>query len=163
VASVGRRQRLHTCMTFQDPLVVLSPHFPQLTAANSRPTIPYDEGYNCIAWAVEDTDRWWWPDPQRQQFWPARVPRQVTLAAFVQAYGLLGYARCAYASIEAAKQKITIYTSGHGKPTHAARQLRDGWWASKLGEQIDIEHELSARAGPEYGTVAIVLSRAMRP
>ena len=35
-------------------------------------------------------------------------------------------------------------------PTHAARQLANGWWTSKLGPSFDIEHiDLNAIAGGE--------------
>ena len=48
-------------------------------------------------------------------------------------------------------------------PTHAARQLADGRWSSKLGRREDIEHVLDALAGvdgDEYGQVVQVLKRA---
>jgi len=144
---------------FEDLVRAIQPQFPQLTAANSRPTSPYDEGYNCIAWAADDTDRWWEPDPLFQQYWPPSVPREYTLDAYVQAYGLQGYTERSNATVELSKQKVAIYAAINGKPTHAARQLPDGWWASKLGPQIDIEHEFAALDGPAYGTVAVILAR----
>jgi hypothetical protein len=149
-------------MTFQDLVRAIQPKFPQLTAANSRPTSPYDEGYNCIAWAAENTDYWWWPDAMGQHYWPPDVPREETIEAFVRAYGLQGYVRRSDAALEAGTQKIAIYTDANGKPTHAARQLSDGWWTSKLGQQIDIEHEFAALDGPGYGTVAVILARPAR-
>jgi len=144
---------------FQDLVRAMQSKFPQLTAANSRPTSPYDEGYNCIAWAAGDTDFWWWPDPMGQAYWPPGLPREETLDAFVRAYGLQGYTERCDASAEMGRQKVAVYTARDGKPTHAARQLSDGWWASKLGPHIDIEHELGALDGPEYGTVAVILAR----
>jgi len=136
--------------------------FPNLSETNSRPTSPYDEGYNCIAWAAQDTEYWWWPDAMGQHYWPPNVPREETIEAFVRAYGLQGYEPCAHSAAEPGRQKIAIYADGHGKPTHASRQLPDGWWASKLGQQIDIEHEFAALDGPAYGKVAVILSRPAR-
>ena len=46
---------------------------------------------------------------------------------------------------------VAIYQSG-GLPTHAARQLSDGNWTSKLGPNIDITHSLSGLEGPEVRT-----------
>lgn len=149
-------------MKFQDLVRAMQVPFPNLTEANSRPTSPYDEGYNCIAWAAESTDYWWWPDAMGQQYWPPDVPREETIEAFVQAYGLQGYSQRSDATLEPGKQKVAIYADGNGKPTHAARQLPDGWWASKLGQQIDIEHEFAALDGPAYGTVAVILARPTR-
>jgi hypothetical protein len=146
-------------MTFHELVRAMQVPFPNLTETNSRATSPYDEGYNCIAWAAGDTDYWWWPDAMGQSYWPAEVPREVTLEAFVQAYGLQGYTLRADESLEQDKQKIAIYIDRNGKPTHAARQLGDGWWASKLGRHVDIEHEFKALDGPEYGPVAVILAR----
>lgn len=146
-------------MTFQALVRAMQGPFPNLTEANSRPTSPYDEGYNCIAWAAEDTAYWWWPDSMGQHYWPPDVPREETIEAFAQAYGLQGYLQRSDSTVEPGKQKVAIYADRDGKPTHAARQLPDGWWASKLGPQIDIEHEFSALDGPAYGTVAVILAR----
>ncbi len=146
-------------MTFKEFVDALRPKFPLLRVENCRLTSPADDGYNCIAWAADDTDHWWWPDSQEQLYWPATAPRTVSVAAFEMAFRSLGYTDRTDASLEPGKQKIAIFTSQHGAPTHAARQLPDGWWASKLGRQVDIEHELSAIQGPEYGTVAVVLAR----
>ena len=150
-------------MTFAEWLNVARPLFPALNQTNSRPTSPADDAYNCIAWAAEDPERWWWPDPQEQEYWPPTVPRAETVEAFEIAFKYLGYSERTDASVESGKQKIALFVSEKGKPTHAARQLPDGWWASKLGQQIDIEHELSAIQGPKYGTVAVVLGRVAAP
>lgn len=140
-------------------LAALRQPFPGLDAANSRLTSPVDEGYNCIAWAAEDTERWWWPDPQEQNHWPASAQRAETLEAFVQAYSALGYVQRTDSSVEPGKQKVAIFVNDRGTPTHAARQLPHGWWTSKLGQGIDIEHELPALEGAAYGRVAVVLAR----
>jgi len=148
--------------TFQALILAMRPQFPRLTAANSRPTSPFDESYNCIAWAANELDRWWWPDSQHQSYWPPEIPREVTLDAFIRAFSLQGYTEHSDAAIELGKQKIALYSIGDGKPTHAARQLADGWWTSKLGQQIDIEHDLTALDGPVYGSVARILARPAR-
>lgn len=142
-------------------LAMLRPAFPRLSLANCRLTSPADDGYNCIAWAAENSERWWWPDPLHQSYWPAAVPRVVTLDAFVQAFSSLGYNQHSDGALEPGLQKLAIFANAEGKPTHAARQLPDGWWASKLGSQIDIEHELAAVDGPAYGTAVIMLARPM--
>ena len=43
---------------------------PGLAGTNYRVTSPADDGYNCIAWAATETDRWWWPDPFGAGYWP---------------------------------------------------------------------------------------------
>jgi hypothetical protein len=50
--------------------------------------------------------------------------------------------------------KVALYES-NGFYTHAARQLPDGRWTSKLGKAEDIEHDdPHAVAGGIYGEVA---------
>ena len=97
-----------------------------------------DPGYNCIAWAAEDNENWWWPDTD--SFWPEGVERQETLDSFIKAFATLGYELCTDGALEAGFQKIAIYADARGVPTHAARQLESGEWASKLGKDCDVEH-----------------------
>lgn len=162
MASLGRDQGSHSPMTFGEWLNIMRPQFPKLTAGNCRPTSPADENYNCIAWAANDKEFWWWPDRMGQAHWPAEVPREETIEAFVLAYGTLGYTVRTDASSEPGKHKVAIYADRDGKPTHASRQTSDGWWASKLGKSIDVEHEFSALDGPAYGSVVVVLARVVQ-
>ena len=70
-------------------------------------------------------------------------------------------------SLEEGYEKIAIYVKG-GKPTHAALQLKDGKWASKIGDGKDIIHESlelleSGNLGESiYGHVAKVMRRERR-
>jgi len=42
--------------------------------------------YNSFAWAVNDQERWWFPDRFETEYWPAGIPRENTLSAFIDAY-----------------------------------------------------------------------------
>ena len=47
------------------------------------------------------------------------------------------------------------------RKTHAARQLPDGWWTSKLGPDEDILHRTpQGLAGDLYGHVRMVMKRS---
>jgi hypothetical protein len=130
---------------------------PRLTPANHRISSPGTWEYNCIAWAVGRTDAWWWPVPGR--YWPPNVPREETLASFVAALVTLGYVPCADAHVEPGAQKIALYARD-GVPTHSSRQLADGWWTSKMGPSVDIEHATPDEvAGDVYGDVVMIFSR----
>lgn len=129
-------------------------------------TSPETTAYNCIAWAAGDIRRWWWPDPFFLYYWPPGIPRQETTDAFIALYESLGYEVCQNSDYEDGYEKIALYVSGLGKPTHAARQLPNGSWTSKLGRSFDVEHDLPeevARLGSNplfhYGIVAVVLRR----
>ena len=105
---------------------------------------------------------WWWPtgDPADEpRFWPAGAPREETVSAFLAAFASLGYTPCDDAGVEPGFEKVALFVDARNAPTHAARQLADGRWTSKLGRSEDIEHELHALEGDVYGRVAVVLRR----
>jgi hypothetical protein len=150
-------------MTIAQWLALVRVHFPALTASNCCITSPVDEDYNCIAWAAGISDQWWWPDAQGQKFWPLGVTRATTISSFVEAYGTLGFLICGDAEPQEGVEKIALFVDGQGAPTHAARQLADGKWTSKLGPNVDIAHELRALEGPAYGAVSCILARSTAP
>lgn len=134
--------------------------FPHLVSEGYRETSARTENYNCIAWAAGDTTQWWWPDQFNQYYWPNEAPRAETLQAFIEAYELSGYTPCETSTYEHGYEKVAIYVDVSGKPTHAARQLSDGTWTSKLGVYIDITHyTLRGVEGPKYGAAIQFLSR----
>lgn len=140
--------------------------FPGLTSTNFHITSPETRAYNCIAWAAGDTARWWWPDDDPENdsvYWPAEVERQETLAAFVTAFAMLGFLPCEGEGLESGFERIALFALADGTPTHAARQLPNGLWTSKLSTLEDIEHPLHAVSGAEYGSVAQVFKRPTLP
>ena len=121
----------------------------------TSPETPY---YNCIAWAAGDDSAWWWPDEDYYCYWPSGIPREESLDAFIEAYRTLGYEPCSGDDIEEGCEKIAIYVK-NGKPKHAARQLPNGNWTSKLGQENDIEHTLVGVECFTYGTVGQIMKR----
>ncbi len=134
--------------------------FPNLSDGSYAITSPATVDYNCIAWAANDSEACWWPDPQHIGYWPAGVPRVAALEVFIKAYGTLGYICCCDATLENGFDKVALYVDTNGTPTHAARQLSNGCWTSKLGKLEDIEHQtLEGLSGHAYGTIAVILKR----
>jgi len=87
----------------------------------------------------------------------------------MQAYATEGYIACDGVELETGFEKIAIYVSASGEPTHAARQLDNGHWTSKLGDWEDIQHESLAALeddaqarGLGYGRVAQIMKRPKR-
>ena len=79
--------------------------------------------------------------------------REESIAAFIEAFQSLGYQTCVDGTLESGFIKIAIFADDSGKPTHAARQLPNGCWTSKLGGDKDIEHSaVEDVIGPLYGT-----------
>jgi hypothetical protein len=137
----------------------LRDEFPNLYSTEYRLTSPRDNDYNCIAWAAEENDRWWSPT-QDDYYWPEGVPTEWTIEAVIQAFNSLGFELCPSAEFESGFQKIAIYKGADGDPTHAARQLSDGKWTSKLGDWEDIEHILEGIEGEKYGSVCQIMRRS---
>jgi hypothetical protein len=136
--------------------------FPALSAAGYAVTSPAAPDYNCIAWAAEDTNRWWEPVPipLPGYYWPDGVSLELTLASYVQAFESIDYRVCDDDSVEDGFEKVALYGDADGVPTHAARQLASGEWTSKLGKSVDIRHRsLAALEGEMYGRVACVMHR----
>jgi hypothetical protein len=124
--------------------------FPNLTYGdnqNHRVTSRWTTRYNCIAWAADDLATPWWP---KYAYWPDGVPKLETPDAFILAFGTKGYVQCADGSRQARLEKVAIYVDSNDIPTHAARQLRNGKWTSKLGDYEDITHNslLDVADGP---------------
>ena len=134
--------------------------FPNLAAQGYTQTIAPTDEYNCIAHAADDDGRWW--DPSESYYWPSQANRDFTVDALMSAYATLGYSRCNDGSIENGFEKIAIYADAD-EYMHAAKQLENGKWSSKLGQLEDIEHEtLLALEGESYGSVAVYMKRHRR-
>ena len=142
----------------------LPDHLPNLNSHNHCITSPPRNRYNCIAWAAGSDTRWWWPD--KYGSWPPGVLREVTLSAFLAAFGTLGYEECQDGILEVGHEKVALFAkrddSGVLVPTHAAKQLCDGQWTSKLGPSEDIEHKKPEDVnGPSYGAPVRFMRRAI--
>jgi hypothetical protein len=130
--------------------------FPRLVTDRYRRTSPPDVGYNCVAWAAGDTKHWWQPGVH----WPLQTSRDnCGVDALEQAFVALGYEACPDERLEPGFEKVALCGYGFFY-THAARQLPDGRWTSKLGKAEDIEHDAPEDvAGGIYGEVVQVMKR----
>lgn len=137
----------------------LEAEWPNLANTHYKVTSPYTTEYNCLAYAVYEDDRWWSPLPEKIYYWPPEVPREWTLDAFIQAYRTRGFETCENGDFEEGVEKIAIYVTPDGKPQHVARQLKNGFWTSKMGNLEDIEHELEGVVGGLYGAVKQFMKR----
>lgn len=137
--------------------------FPRLRDSSFDITSPQDGQYNCVAWAAGDTRRWWWPGESPFSFWPRGIAREESVASFVRAFSTFGYEVAATGEHDANYEKVAIFASSDGVPTHVARQLPNGSWTSKLGALEDIAHaDVTAIGGTDYGHVVVFLQRRIR-
>jgi predicted aldo/keto reductase-like oxidoreductase len=133
----------------------LSRDFPQLKRS-TKPKSPATPVYNCIAWALGHVDKCWWP--HQDACWPLTCPEEVTIPAFQAVFKIFGYEPCKDGQLENDYEKIALYAK-ENKPTHAARQLGNGRWTSKCGQNVDIEHDLRELEGKTYGQVIMFFRR----
>jgi len=132
--------------------------FPGLRITPYGVTSPVDENYNCISHAANDPDRpfWWWPTTDA--YWPDDLMDD-SVDNFTRIFcEHLGYGVCTDGELEAGYEKVAIYAVG-SRTTHMARQLPDGSWTSKLGQNRDISHTLPGVENKDYGTVVRFLKR----
>jgi hypothetical protein len=134
--------------------------FPNSKASPFVVTSPSDGTYNCIAWAVESQAHFYWPSTSPFFDWPNDLPRKASLATFRQFFHLFGFMPCDNGELESGFQKIALFAK-EKKPSHAARQLPDGTWTSKIGAWVDVMHTLEAMEGGMYGDVVQFFKREM--
>jgi hypothetical protein len=137
--------------------MIPSEAFPRLTPHNHHPTSPAGSDYNCIAWSAGDVEHWWQPGV----YWPLPAsPQDYGIGVLEQLFKSLGYEDCGmHSSLEPGFEKVALFGQSLFY-THAARQLPNGEWTSKLGKAEDIQH-LTPRdvAGGIYGEVVQIMKR----
>ena len=135
---------------------------PRLGGIEFAITSQDDTTYNCVAWALHDTRRFWWPIDQSGYYWPPDAPRELTLESFVTMFEMQGFTVCGDGNHESGTEKVAIFASRTG-PEHVARQLPNGQWTSKIGNLHDIRHAtLEGLEGRRYGEVTIYMSKVVQ-
>jgi len=130
-----------------------------------RITSPATSEYNCVAWAFNDTRKVWWPE--EDYYWPTPPPVFPTIDTFIETFSLMGYEQCDSNQFESGFQKIAIFGKSWDEPSHVARQLTNGVWASKMGPLVDIEHDLRQDLTNDfflasYGPVRVIMKKALQ-
>lgn len=117
--------------------------------------------YNCIAWALYDTQQWWWPSGRGSgNFWLPQVDRDNKRETVIKIFEMHGYVKCDTDEREVGYEKVAIYEHHDFDVQHAARQLKNGKWTSKLGEWEDISHNTpQCLECEDYGKVVQIMKR----
>lgn len=147
--------------------------FPNLANSDYEVTSCPGEEPNCIGWALNDGHCW---DPLgvaqgiHGYHWLKDLPPDFSIETISELFSRHDYVGCADGTLEGGYEKIALYfNTKEGEISHAARQLSDGSWTSKLGQGEDIRHsDLHALEGdvklfPEsYGIVIKFMRRPIR-
>lgn len=107
--------------------------FPKLESIGyARTSEPED--CNCIAFAVGDKRKWWWPSGSEDEYWPLPIPTEITQQSFADAFATVGYVPCENGDAESGFDKIALYGLEVADVRHAARMDSGSEkWKSKLG------------------------------
>ena len=138
--------------------VTLKNEFPNSEKEPFKKTSDISQIYNCIAWAAGDDSKWYEPDPYGMYYWPPEIPRVYSINAYISVFEKIGYIKCDNSDIEIGYEKVAVFSIKR-VPTHAARQLSNGLWTSKLGQNIDVSHTIKAIEEGQYGNVIQFLKR----
>lgn len=122
------------------------------------------EHYNCIAHAADDKTQKWDPIAiPPVYYWPKGADRGDGADSLATAFMAIGYERCAGGEPEDGFEKVALYIDDNGSWQHAAKQLPNGQWSSKLGEWEDVMHQSPHCFGDtEYGKVAYYMRRRIK-
>lgn len=132
--------------------------------AEKSPADSPERAYNCVAWAMGETDRWWQPAAaDLGYYWPDEAANSGLLTEYVRAFSDLGYVQCEGETAEKGFERIALFADSVGEFTHVARQLPSGHWTSKLGAWEDVEHNVHALEGGKYGRIACFMRRPCSP
>ena len=113
--------------------------------------------YNCIAYAAADTSEWWWPDGIN--YWPPWATRDNRMESLEEVFAGLGYEQCDDSDPEDGYQKVALYEIQSGFQ-HAAAQMPNGRWRSKMGRGPVIEHRNpDSLSSGIYGNPTIFMRR----
>ena len=116
-------------------------YLPGLEGSDYEITSPATFEYNCIAWVIGESDRLWNSFATFAEYWPSHLPRDDGIDTFTLLFEDLGFERCDNDAIEDGYTKLALYGE-QGRFRHVARQFPNGRWTSKLGLDVDIEHDL---------------------
>lgn len=131
--------------------------FPNLNDIGYRVTSDESTLYNCVAYAADDMTRKW--DYFPPHYWPGKISGDA-IEALESVFISIGYARCDNGDLEDGFQKVALYVNEDGEWEHAAKQLENGEWTSKLGNWEDIRHRTPhVFGGSDYGNVMYYMKR----
>ena len=139
---------------------LLSTAFPKLSGEDFEIVERASERYNCIGYAVDDTTKRWWPNGI--DYWPPWATRDNRMESLRDAFIGLGFEQCHDSDVEDGYQKVALYGS-QGRFEHAAVQMPNGRWRSKMGQGPVIEHlNPESLSGRLYGDATTFMRRATR-
>ena len=133
--------------------------FPGMAYVDWEITSAPNDDYNCIAYAVGEKTRWW--SHAGNYRWP-NARRSPSIDSLIEMLVGQDFELCDWREENTGFDKVALYAKD-GNWKHAAVQLPDGAWSSKLGAYEDIQHATpESLAGEFYGNVHCFMRRAQK-
>ncbi len=137
---------------------LLAKAFPRLSSETFDVVSQPSNEYNCIAYAAGDVDKWW--GYSRRRYWPDYAARSDSIESLIEVFAGLKFLQCQDSSLESGYEKVALYEE-QGVWKHAALQMPNGRWRSKMGQGPVIEHlSPESLSGGMYGNPTIYMRRA---
>lgn len=131
-------------------------HYPRIKlGVNFIPKSPICDEYNCIAWSLDIDYMSVGHENLTGIYWPDNISKIPNINNYKRMYNSYGFIDASTSDLEEGFKKVAIYVRGTNPKTgivvHAAKQIDDIWWSSKMGDNIDGIHHLDAIQGILYG------------
>ncbi len=150
---------------------ILVQAFPKLLNDNSfEVTSKASPNYNCIAWACMYDERWIQPPYLGKPnldcvvWWPPEIPEGIEPEYLKSLFEYHGYIECNSSKREEGYRKVALFFNEQTNEwTHAARELNNGCWTSKLGTFNDIQHSTPETIeNDDYGKVYCFMKKKFK-
>ena len=136
--------------------------FPNLSGEDFKIVGVPTPKYNCIAYAADDPDNWWWPY-KHGAYWPEHATMSENITSLREVFAELGYKECHDSTFEPGYRKVALYEK-HGEMQHAASQTPNGKWRSKIGRGPVVEHTSpEPLTSDSYGQPTIIMRKPAVP
>ena len=137
----------------------LTEAFPNLANENFEVVGGPSDRYNCVAYAANKKDQPW--DYNHRGHWPPWANRNDRIESLKQVFLGLECEECRDSELEDGYQKVALFEV-QGQAKHAALQMPNGRWRSKIGDGPLIEHDTpESLAGELYGNPTVFLRRML--
>lgn len=137
----------------------LTAAFPGLAGEDFKILEPPSRYFNCVAFAAGDTTRIW--DYNEGYYWPPWTTRDSRIESLMEVFAGLGYEPCDDGAAEDGYRKVALYEE-NGIAQHAALQVSNGRWQSKMGQGPVIEHlSPESISGRVYGAPTTFMRKAV--
>ncbi len=144
-----------------EKLYLTHPFFPNSFEHPFEITSPETADYNCLAWALGDSEHWWEADENCT--WIDGIEYNQSLTALTSLFEKFNFELSENILFEEGFEKIAFFSDDNINCTHVARQLDENLWTSKLGVSYDVSHQIQALENGIYGQVILILKRPLPP